>query len=100
MENLLKEILNKCTFKWNNIIIEKTPFIYKNNLIFTIQKVIEKKRWVNKNKIIYRFVKCYTEIGNITFIVKLVNNQIIKQIYMPQHLIIFLNNQYNFTKDK
>ena len=100
MENLLKEILNNCTFKWNNVIIEKTPFVYKNNLIFTIQKVIEKKRWVNKNKIIYRFVKCYTEIGNITFIIKLVNNQIIKHRYMPRHLIIFLNNQYNFTKNK
>lgn len=93
---LLKELLKTITFKFNNCIQQKTPFIYKNHLIMTIYDVTEWKRWVAKNEIIYRIVKCSTEIGEVTFVIKLVNKQIIKTAYMNKDLTIFLNNHYNF----
>ena len=96
MNELLEDLLKKLTYKSNNYLPEKTPFIYKNNLIFNIYDIIERKRWVSKNKIIYRFIKGITEIGTITFVIKLVNKQIIKTVYMNKELTIFLNNHYNF----
>ena len=96
MNELLEDLLKKLTYKSNNYLPEKTPFIYKNNLIFNIYDIIERKIWVSKNKIIYRFIKSITEIGTITFVIKLVNKQIIKTVYMNKELTIFLNNHYNF----
>ena len=57
MNELLEDLLKRLTYKSNNYLPEKTPFIYKNNLIFNIYDIIERKRWVSKNKIIYRNCK-------------------------------------------
>ena len=65
-----------------------------------IYDVTEWKRWVAKNEIIYRIVKCSTEIGDVIFVIKLVNKEIFKMVYMNKQLTIFLNNQYRYITDK